>query len=335
MLMGIIMLLSAMGCAASEPREHHFSGPTMGTWYNVKVIGTLSKEERSAITEAIQDALEEVNALMSTYREDSELSKLNRHPAGEPFALSPETLLMLEKSKQVSRESNGAFDVTIGPLVNVWGFGPDHQIEPPDDTQIAVLLEIVGYEKLTLDLEAGTVTKKHSDTYIDLSGIAKGYAVDVVAETVESFGLENILVDIGGEVVARGHNAQNEPWRIAIETPVPDARSVYRVLPITDIALATSGDYRNFIEVAGRSLSHTIDPESGRPIFHDLASVSVFHESCALADAYATAILVLGTEDGLALAEELDLAVMLLVHDEEEGFIERSSSAFQALFPDS
>lgn len=326
--------VSLTGCGSNEIREHRFSGPTMGTWYNVKIIAPLSQDECTRIAKALEDTLEEINQLMSTYVPDSELSLLNAHTAEVPFSLSAKTRTVFSYALQVSQESDGAFDVTVGPLVNAWGFGPNTPDTPPTDSEIATLLERVGFQKLVLDEEAGTISKKRADLYCDLSAIAKGYAVDAMAQVLESMGKNNFMVEIGGEIVVRGYNAQKEPWRIAIEEPLTETRALHCVLPLQDIALATSGDYRNFVEVDGKRLSHAIDPKTGTPIFHELASVSVLHESCALADAYATAILVLGAEKGLAFAESQNLAVLMLVHDQADGFREKRSSAFQALFPE-
>lgn len=329
-----LLLSVCLGCTSPTKEEHHFSGPTMGTWYNVKIIAPLNQEERSEIAQAVEDVLQSLNGLMSTYEPDSELSQLNQHPAHTPFALSTDTLTVLRKAQQVSQETQGAFDVTIGPLVNAWGFGPNNSESPPDAEEIQALLDSVGYEKLELDESAGAIRKEHANLYLDLSAIAKGYAVDKVAESLEENGLRHFMVDIGGEIVARGHNAYDKPWQIAIEAPLPETRSIHRVLSLQDIALATSGDYRNFIQVDGETFSHTIDPTTGRPVLQNLASVSVLHDSCALADAYATAIMVLGAEKGLEFAEKQDLAVFLLVHDTDKEFREESSSAFRALFPE-
>jgi len=224
--------------------------------------------------------------------------------------------------------TNGRFDVTIGPLVNAWGFGPGGPQTQVSDEQVAELLTYVGYEKLHLDPMQQTLSKAHPKTYIDLSAIAKGYAVDKVVKAIEAQGHQNYMVEIGGEVFAKGTNPKDGPWRIGIETPSIHAPGIFEVVILASQALATSGDYRNFYEENGERFSHTIDPKTGRPIKHKLASVSVLSDSCARADALATALNVLGPIDGPKLAEEKGIAALFIIRDSSGKLQESQTSGF-------
>ena len=309
-----LLALWVAGCSVSEPPEdqfHSFNGPTMGTWYNVKIQGMPGTLSGDAVKQAIQAELDDVNEKMSTYRQDSELSLFNRAPIGESFTFSPSTRQVLSIALEIYQASGGAFDVTVGPLVNLWGFGPETKEDSvPDAADIQRLLREVGSDALRVE---GDQVVRERPVNVDLSAVAKGYAVDRVAERLESLGISRYMVEVGGEIRVGEAKRSGEGWNIAIEEPTTQARVVQKVLSLRGVALATSGDYRNFYEIDGRRYSHTIDPRTGSPVNHTLASVSVIHESCAYADAYATALNVMGPEAALKLAETLNLAVYLLV----------------------
>jgi thiamine biosynthesis lipoprotein len=315
------------------------SGPTMGTSFSVVIAGDSLKLEALEPLQAQIDAeLQAVNAQMSTYLEDSELNRFNAAAAGGAFDASARLVEVVGLAKQVNHASGGAFDVTVGPLVDAWGFGPDPSTRTElSDAQIAALRERVGDAKLLLDAQAQTLAKTVDGLRVDLSAIAKGHGCDRVAALVEAAGHVDYMIEVGGEVRVRGANPAGEPWRVGIERPTGDAagsRAVQAILRITDAAVATSGDYRNYWERDGVRYSHTIDPRTGRPITHRLASVTVVHpESAALADAWATALNVLGPDEGLALAEQLELAAYFLVRT-DAGFEVRTSSAYEAYQPD-
>jgi thiamine biosynthesis lipoprotein len=329
------VVLLALGCQAPKPetRLHAFTGGTMGTTYTVKVVGEgLGEDLLAELPPLIQGELDNVNAKMSHYLEDSELSRLNRWQSEDPFQISDETISVLGHAEEISRLSNGAFDITVAPLVDAWGFGPPGQPpEPPSAEEINHLQNLVGWEKVELDQEAGTVDKAIPELTLDLSAIAKGYGIDRVAEALDGVGVHRYMVEVGGEVRTRGLNDQDEAWRIAIERPDPGGRALHLVLPFSDLALASSGDYRNYYEIDGRRISHTIDPRTGHPITHRFTSASVVTDKCVQADAWATALLVLGP-DGVALAEELGLAAFFLERNPEGGFTEHKTSAFKSLF---
>ncbi len=333
-LAALVALIAVAGCF-SGPGEIVDTGKTMGTTFSIKVnTAGISTDAAHKALAAAAEAIQDVDRKMSTYKKDSELSRFNQQQDTQPFVFSRETFEVLTMSEQVSRESGGAFDITVGPLVNAWGFGPDKAQERElTDEEIAALRPRIGYEKLHLDAAQLSARKEVPDLYCDLSAIAAGYAADRAAEVLDAHGCMNYLVELSGEIRARGVNAQGNPWRIAVEKPEPGERAVERVIPLRDASLATSGDYRNYFEVGGRRLSHEIDPATGRPITHALASATVIHKQCAMADAYATAIMVLGPEKGYEFAVRLNLPVLLIIHDDTApgGFIERATPAFAQL----
>lgn len=318
---------------ATPPRSvTTWQGPTMGTTYAIKIVtGPLDPKSHGTIQAAIDDTLEAVNASMSTYRKDSELSRFNAAPSTEPIAVSEPLHAVIGEALRVGELSGGAFDVTVGPLVNAWGFGPDGEQRPPDEATLTALRERVGLDKLTLDAAAGTIRKARPDVYVDLSAIAKGHGVDRVAQAIEALGYREYLVEIGGELRARGHNADDVPWRVGIEKPDDDARDIREIIALDDTALATSGDYRNYYERDGKRLSHTIDPRTGHPIEHRLASVSVVSARCSTADALATALNVLGPDAGFALADARGIPALFIVRTPDGGFTERATAPFEEL----
>ncbi len=330
------LLAWTAGCAAppasDERPVHLFEGSTMGTYFRVKVVAAgLADERRQVLAAAIEEELQGVNERMSTYLPDSELSRFNRHRATTPFELSRSTFEVFEAAQAASRRTGGAFDVTVGPLVDAWGFGPGAGEPPePDPATIRRTLERIGFDHLELGTAARTVRKTRGDLTCDLSGIAKGYAVDRVAERLAELGAADVWVEVGGEVRAAGTNARGQAWRLGIERPQLLPGALQRIVPLADLAVATSGDYRNYREIGGERFSHLIDPRSGWPIRHRLASVSVFHPQCMVADALATALMVMGAEEGYELALAEDLPVFFLVRD-GEGFVERGTPAFWEL----
>jgi thiamine biosynthesis lipoprotein len=333
-----VAVLAACGDAdhsgAPDRSVRVFEGATMGTIYTVKVVAPeMSEADQAATREALRAALDAVDARMSTYKPDSELSRFNRQGDGRPFRFSADTMRVFLLAREVSDATGGAFDVTVGPLVNAWGFGPSKPARPPTDAEIASLRERVGYRNLVIDANAQTVTKTRPDIYADLSAIAKGFGVDEAARSLDARGLANYMVEVGGEVRVRGHNAAGKPWQVGIERPDATPQQAFLVVAMTNLSMATSGDYRNYFEKDGRRYSHEIDPTTGYPIRHHLASVSVLAPDCAVADAYATALMVLGPDKGYALAERKGLAAYFIVRRADGSFEERQTAAFAALNP--
>ncbi len=325
----LVLFLSLLfsGCDDSKNRLSVLSGPTMGTTWSVKYTGT-PDESVDALKADIEAALEQVNAEMSTYREDSVLSGFNRAEAGTLVALPEDTLTVLTAAFRLSEMTDGAYDVTVGPLVNLWGFGPDqNRFEPPSDLDIEAARSRVGWRALLLN---DNQLLQPGDVYVDLSSIAKGFAVDKLAGLMDQHGLESWLVEVGGELRARGTKPYGKPWRIAVERPIPGVREVEQVVALQDMAVATSGDYRNFFESDGKLYSHTIDPRTGYPVDHTLASVSVLHPSAMMADGLATAMTVLGPKEGMALAEARELPVFFIVRT-DKGVKELMTPAFKAI----
>lgn len=336
---GLLLLLLAAGPGCQPPgtiQEYRFQGSTMGTTFEVKVVASLLPEpQQELVREAIQAQLQDIDGKMSTYREASEISRLNRSRETTPHPLSRETYTVLAEALRISRMTGGAFDITVGPLVNAWGFGPaPHPAALPTAAEIEQLKLRSGWAKIELDPRTSSIRKGEPALYLDLSAIAKGYAVDRLSEVLVEMNLTRHMVELGGEVRTSGRNASGNPWRIAIEKPVSGGRAFQRILPLENLAVATSGDYRNFRRAEGGHLSHTIDPRTGRPVRHELASVSVVDASCMRADGYATALMVLGEDEGYRLAAEQDLAALFLVRTHEGSFRERETPAFQRLFRD-
>lgn len=322
-LIGLAFFISA----CSKPAEIiSLSGNTMGTTYHIKVAPNERLPELSLLQAEIDFALEKVNNQMSTYRPDSELSRFNSSGFEETVTVSADTATVIKEGIHLYRVTDGALDITLGPLVNLWGFGPDKRpTQVPSKEVIAEAKARTGIEYL--DVDGYELSKTKADLYVDLSSIAKGFGVDVVAEILNKYQATGYLVEIGGELSVFGEKMDGSAWRVAIEQPDVDDREVQQVIAPGDMAVATSGDYRNYYEEDGRQFSHLIDPRTGYPIDHRLASVTVLHKQCMVADGYATAMMVLGTEASLALAQREGLAIML-IEKQDTGFKVFYSDAF-------
>lgn len=329
----VLFSLLVTGCSRSSgPDVLEFSGHTMGTWYSVKVVDLSDTVAPETIAQVIEAELNNVNDKMSTYKPDSELSRFNQAPAVQPFTVSADTFEVLNKSLEIWRLSQGAFDITIGPLVNLWGFGPDGRPEKvPSKADMKAAWGRVGSDRLALHMDDLQVVKA-TNLYLDLSAIAKGYAVDRVAEALERNGIRRYLVEVGGEIRAGNSKAQGLSWQVAVEEPVTNLRQIHKVIKLNNASMATSGDYRNYFEIDGRRYSHTIDPRHGKPIDHNLVSASVILPSCAEADAWATAMMVLGPQQGMDVAEANNLPVYMILKT-GQGFESRYSKAFTPYLP--
>lgn len=309
---------------------HSFCGSTMGTVYNVRAVGSAAGLSVAALQRQVDLRLAAISQEMSTYLPDSEISRFNRYTGDDWFAVSTETALVVAAGLEVSRDTQGAFDVTVGPLVNLWGFGPAGRAgEIPADEAIAECQARVGYTRLQVRQEPPALRKRRADVYIDLSAIAKGFAVDEVAKLLERHAVGSYLVEIGGEVRTRGRKPDGGGWRIGIERPVAAVRELDCVVELDNRSLATSGDYRNFFERQGRRYSHEIDPRTGRPVDHALLSVSVLADDCLTADAWATALLVLGPDAALPAARRRGLDVLCMIRS-GDGWVEQATPGFAA-----
>jgi len=328
-LPALFLLCAALifSACSQAPENWQLSGRTMGTSYHITVVDAPRNIERSKLQTLIDRELQQVNQEMSTYIDDSELMRFNRSPVGEAVPVSQPLADIVELSLDIHHRSEGAFEVTVGPLVNLWGFGPQPEPERiPSDADIARLQHVVGSDALEVTRQPDTITRQRP-VEIDLSAIAKGHGVDRVAMLLKQQGIRNYLVEIGGELRTLGVNPKGKVWRIGIEAPDSMGQMVQQPIDVSDKAVATSGDYRNYYERDGVRYAHSIDPRTGRPLKHRLASVTVVADTCAEADGLATALNVLGAEAGMALAEREKLAVFMLVKT-DKGFEERYSSAF-------
>ena len=318
----ILVSLLAVGCS-NKPEILQISGSKMGTTYRITVVADQIPPDDLA--QRIDDLLARVDNSMSTYKQDSEISQFNRMRVGDQLTISEEFAEVIQISRDVWLQSNGAFDPTIGPLVDLWGFGAGSvDLNIPSDDLIATALSNTGFEHVHLD---DSVLTKSMPVALDLSAVAKGYAVDLVADFLEMSALPDYLVEVGGEIRVSGLNPSGNQWRVAIEQPQL-ASSVANVLALSDISIATSGDYRNYFERDGVRYSHTIDPRVGMPVAHGLASVTVLSKSCAEADAWATAFTVMGADLSIELAERIGLAVHLMVREQQQ-FQSLSSAEFK------
>jgi thiamine biosynthesis lipoprotein len=321
------VLLMLGGCFPSNDlarQEYLMQGKTMGTTYNIKVVG--ENIDTVKLKQGIDEKLKQLNQEMSTYINDSELSTFNQSTSLESISVSPGLARVVKEAIRLGKLSEGALDVTVGPLVNLWGFGPEYRPETvPSNELLAQTKARVGLDKLVF--EQGMLSKSIPDLYVDLSTIAKGYGVDLVAEFIEANGINNYLVEIGGEMRLKGFKHTGELWHVAIEKPLSNERAVHQIIIPKDNAVATSGDYRIYFEADGQRFSHIIDPKTGKPIHHKLVSVTVIHPSSMTADGLSTAMMVMGEEKALAFAEANGLAVYIIAKT-EHGFVEQSTVKF-------
>lgn len=314
---GAFSFLLLLYFQAGKTRLYTAEGATMGTTWSVQV-SSISLHDADALHAELDELLHTLDVkIFSTWVQDSELSRLNVSMPGQQIAVSPPLMAVLALSQTLHTQTRQAFDITIGPLVNLWGFGPyAAAAELPAAAVIEEHRQQMGMADLILDQADNTVLKRKPLT-LDLSAIAKGYAVDAAASLLLQKGYDSFLVEIGGEIRAQGLRPDLKPWVIAIETPVADARIAYDALANygEPIAVAGSGVYRNFREIDGTLYSHEIDPRTGYPVAHDLAAVTVIADSAARADAWATALMVLGPEEGKALADSENLAAYFIMRD--------------------
>lgn len=317
------------------PEIVQLTGPTMGTRFSISLVVDQPGPSPEELLDRVQQRLQLLNARMSTYDPDSELSRFNASDSTDWFEVSATTAKVVDHCVKLAAKTYGAFDPTVGPLVNLWGFGPPgSQFSPPSSEQIQAAQTRIGYQKVEVRFEPPALRKTTREIYLDLSAAAKGYGVDVIAELVEQEGFANYLVEIGGEIRSAGRKPDGRVWRIGVEAPDSNGRKVQRVVEPNGKAVATSGDYRNFYEFEGIRYSHTIDPVAGAPVNHDLATVSVMAETCLAADGLATALLVLGPERGYDWAVENEVAALLISRSDEDKLSERSTPAWETLNPE-
>jgi thiamine biosynthesis lipoprotein len=330
-LLTVAMLsLGVVACGADQTER--LAGPTEGTTYEVVVPRLPVGVGRPELQRAVDEVLAAVDLHLSNWNPDSEISRFNATQASEWVPASAILFDLLAMTQSISRVTGGAFDVTVAPLVQAWGFGSGAAdgVGLPTSAELDQLKQSVGYTKLELREDPRSLRKTVSGLHVDLDGIAPGYAVDLIAARLDDLGTSDYLVELGGEVRARGRNGAGRPWRVAVEAPLRGERRPYAIVELDGRSVSTSGDYRDFRELEGRRISHTIDPRSGQPVEHDLTSVTVITNSAAEADAWATALTVLGPEQGLALAEQRGIAALFIRRDRDGSLHETSTKAFAA-----
>ncbi|WP_422133381.1 FAD:protein FMN transferase [Endozoicomonas sp. ALD040] len=363
LLIGLILLAAGFYALSLRPTLKHIKGETMGTTYSITYVSTPFSHSTGSVKKQVDRLLEEINDSMSTYREDSELMQFNRAEIGKPFKASDELVDLVERSLVVSRMSDGAYDVTVGPLVNLWGFGPsdasrqasqskeessgsgdkkapeyiewminNYPAELPSDEEIAAAQAKVGYQAVIADTRNDELTRT-KDVFVDLSSIAKGYGVDKVAYLLKSEGINSYLVEIGGEVIVGDPKPDGSLWKLGIRGPAMIGSNPALIVELENRAMATSGDYLNYFEVDGQKYSHTINPRTGHPEMGRLAEVAVIEDNAAEADALATLFMVLGDKEGLKLANREGISAYFTYHT-EKGFEAVSSDAFKPFLPE-
>lgn len=324
-----ILCFALFSCYSPNEQIITINGKTMGTSYTVKFVSDsdVKAPDSQVLANELDQRLIEINQLMSTYIPDSELSMLNNAPANQVFPVSIETAKVIRKAMEINKLSDGKLDITVGPLVNLWGFGPKQRPKViPSEAQLAQVRPFVGPE--SFELLDNRIVKRYDEVYIDLSTIAKGYAVDELASILEAYAITNYLVEIGGEMRVSGLKPGEQDWVVAIEKPITHERAIQRTVTIGNNAIASSGDYRNYYEEDGVRFSHLIDPTTAHPIQHNLVAVSVVAATSMEADGVATALIVMGAEKGRALAEQENIAALFITKEGNE-FVEYRSTAFE------
>ena len=326
------LVLALSGCESNSERVEVLSGPTMGSTYTIKYVFNASTPAADAVGVEVQNILDEVDRQMSTYRLDSDIARFNQSPPNTCMPMPQPVLHLAQYGYELSRLSDGAFDMTLSPLLNLWGFGPQGRGKHvPSAEEIAKAKAQVGYQHVRV---VGDKLCKDADVQIEFNSIAAGYTVDRLSERFTELKIDSFMIEVTGELIAKGRKPDGAPWRIALEQPLGDGqRVIQRILEVDGYGVNTSGDYRNYFEEDGVRFSHTIDPKVGAPISHRLASVTVVDRSALHADGLGTLLLVLGPERGLAFAEERKIAAFFVMRD-GEGFATQVSSEFSRMFPE-
>ncbi|WP_434662305.1 FAD:protein FMN transferase ApbE [Klebsiella sp. MISC125] len=334
-LLGICVLLS--GCDSATTSESPKSaatvldGKTMGTFWRVSVIN-VDEAKAQELRQKVQAQLDADDRLLSTWKNDSALMRFNHSPSSTPWPVSEAMADIVTLSLRIGAKTHGAMDITVGPLVNLWGFGPDKQpVKTPDAQQIAAAKARSGLQHLTVINQADKqfLQKDIPDLFVDLSTVGEGYAADHLARLMEQEGISRYLVSVGGALVSRGMNAEGQPWRVAIQKPTDRENAVQAIVDINGHGISTSGSYRNYYELDGKRISHVIDPQTGRPIDHKLVSVTVIAPTALEADGWDTGLMVLGPKRAQDVVREQGLAVYMIIK-EGEGFKTWMSPQFRA-----
>lgn len=328
-----VALLALAGCdnqSATASKGVVLEGKTMGTFWRVSLAG-VDDADQNALRGKIQAQLDGDDRLLSTYKSDSALSRFNQSRSTEPYPVTEAMSDIVTLSLRIGAKTDGAMDITVGPLVNLWGFGPDKQpVKTPDQAQIDAAKALTGLQHLKVINKAGQqwLQKDLPGLYVDLSTVGEGYAADHLARLMEQNGISRYLVSVGGAVVTRGTNPDGKAWRVAIQKPTDRENAVQAIVDLNGHGISTSGSYRNYYELEGKRLSHVIDPVTGAPIQHRLVSATVIATTAMEADGWDTGLMVLGTEKAKRVAEKEGLAVYLITK-EGEGFTTWMSPQFK------
>ncbi|MCU0121244.1 FAD:protein FMN transferase [Pseudomonas sp. B2M1-30] len=322
------MLMAILpGCGNSDAMES-FGGPTMGSTYSIKYVRHAGLADAEQVRSEVEAILGEVDRQMSTYRSDSDIERFNALPANRCQTMSAPVLELIRVGEQLSEQSEGAYDLTVEPLMNLWGFGPQGREEKvPSPAALAETRQRVGYRHLRIE---GDQLCKDAAVEVDFNSIAAGYAVDTIAARLEAMGIHDYLAEATGELKASGKKLDGSPWRIALEEPRDDQQVAERIISVDGYGVSTSGDYRNYFQQDGRRYSHTFDARTGAPVLHNLASVTVIHPSALMADGLSTLLLILGPEAAWDYAEKHDIGAFFVIRA-DTGFVTRTSQAFERL----
>ena len=314
-----LAFLLCLGACDSSPKKVQLQGGVFGTTWHVTYHGEPDGLSDNDVEAAITSAFSVVDDSMNNYRASSMLSQLNSLPAGQIFEVDWDFALVFNAALDIHHATAGAYDPSVSPLINLWGFGPEGVTESPTDDQLAIARSHSGLNQFAWDLSDRSFLKRNTRATLDFSSIAKGYAVDLASDALDEIGVANFMLEVGGEIQTRGVSPRGDHWRLAIENPIrAGVGKPYAAVAVTDVGIATSGNYRNFFEVDGKRFSHLIDPRTGYPIEHDLVSATVIHPSTMVADAWATALMVVGTTEALRLANLYDLSVYLISRNGEQ-----------------
>jgi thiamine biosynthesis lipoprotein len=330
---GLVLCLLALAGCGKRADVLELRGETMGTHYSIQLSPAPDAADQARLRALIERRLRTINGQMSTYLPDSDIQRFNRSRTTAWQAVPASLASLVERARAISVETGGRYDITIGPLVELWGFGRSEARDtPPSDAAIAALLPAIGHDKLEVRHDPPALRKTVPGLAIDLSSIAKGWAVDELSRLLHEQGFGGHLVEIGGETRAAGRKADGSPWRVAIERPDAPRQEALAVLDADNRAVATSGDYRNYFEHTGQRFSHTLDPRSGRSVRHRLASVTVVADNCTDADAWATALMALGDAEAPGVAQRLALRALFVIR-EGEGLRVLHSPAWEQMSP--
>lgn len=323
----LVLFVALSGCGNGDSMES-FGGPTMGSTYSIKYLRHTGLPTPTEVRVQVEKILAEVDQQMSTYRSDSDIERFNDLPANRCQKMPAPILKLVRVGQRLSEQSEGSFDLTVEPLLNLWGFGPQARNEKvPSAQALAEVRQRVGYQHLRID---GDQLCKDAAVEVDFNSIAAGYAVDTIAAKLEAMGIHSYLAEATGELKAAGKKLDGSPWHIALEEPRDDQRVAERIIAVDGYGVSTSGDYRNYFVQDGRRYSHTFDARAGAPVSHTLASVTVIHPSALMADGLSTLLLILGPERGWDYAEKHDIGAFFVIRA-DTGFVIRTNQAFERL----